>query len=130
MVNKGERIIILWGKHHGKKAWLNADKQESKSKYPIVYKFNDEYYKTSVYKHMVAIGQESGQATTLEQAAFEQIPELEQAINTLTTKLAMCGILQASPELLQKIGARLNHAVERQQAKGSKALWLNVNWKA
>lgn len=129
MVRLGEPITILWGKHHGKKAWINADQEASKSKFPIVYVGEDsQYYKTSVYRHMVVKGRHCGSPRTLEEAAFEQIPELEKAVHTLTLKLAMCGIREPSPELLEKISRRLNKAVRHQAKKGTKALWVRIDF--
>jgi len=126
MVQLGEACCILWGKHHGKKVWLNAEKQATKLKYHIVVENDDgtSYTKTTAYKYMVCWGH-FGNPKSKHEAAFEQIPELEEELNTVTIKLAKCNI-KPSKELSDFILEHLKAAVEHQHMKGSKATWFCI----
>ena len=78
---------------------------------------------------MVCMGHHGRRPASLTAAAFEQHPELEQLLSKLSTKLAMCEITP-SDELIDKLLGRIQEANERQAAKGSKANWLKVIFRA
>lgn len=128
MVKLGEPCRVLWGKHYGKKAWFNADKQESAEKLHIVVQEGpDTYIKTTAYKYMVRKGHIGATDGSLEEAAFDQIPELEQATRALATKLAKCDI-KPSQKLAAMIHERLEMANDRQKRQGNKATWYKVDY--
>lgn len=127
MVNLGEPCRHLWGKHYGKPAWINADKLATKEKFHVVVlEKSGDYIKTTAYKHMIRKGHQGGSKNTLEEAAFDQIPELEEVTSSLCTKLAKCKITH-SKQLSTMIKERLIVANKRQMAKGPKALWYHID---
>jgi hypothetical protein len=126
MVTLGEQCRVLWGKYYGKKAWFNADMKDTKEKHHIVVQDGQCYNKTTAFKYMVHRGHFGNPKSRVE-AAFEQIPELEQALNSLATKLAKCRI-ELMEELSDLFLDRLEGAIERQARKGPKASWFYVDY--
>lgn len=107
---------------------MSKDKSATKLKHHIVVEeSNGKYVKTTAYKYMVRMGH-FGNPQSKHEAAFEQIPELEQELNAVATKLAKCNI-QPSKELSDFVLDRLKAAAEHQRMKGSKATWFRVVYK-
>jgi hypothetical protein len=126
--NRGEPCRFLWGKHYGKTAWFDKKGADSKEKYAVITLEKDGSYKhRSGYKHMIGKGHHgsAGVGESREEKSFDKIPELEQNANAFCTKLAKCSI-KPSAKLTAMINERLEKANERQNRKGSKALWYRV----
>jgi hypothetical protein len=127
--NYGEPCRFLWGKHYGKKAWFDKKGADSKEKYAVVTLEEDgAYKKRSGFKYMIAKGHHGSSAVQgcREEAAFDKLPELERATSALCTKLAKCN-LKPSEKLTSMFNERLGKANERQNRKGTDALWYKID---
>jgi hypothetical protein len=127
--NLGEPCRFLWGKHYGKKAWFDKKGDDSKEKYAVVTLEEDgAYKKRSGFKYMIAKGHHGSSAVQgcREEAAFDKLPELERATSALCTKLAKCN-LKPSEKLTTMFNERLAKANERQNRKGTDALWYKID---
>jgi hypothetical protein len=127
--NLGEPCRFLWGKHYGKKAWFDKKGADSKEKYAVVTLEEDGAYKKRLgFKYMIAKGHHGSSAVQgcREEAAFDKLPELERATSALCTKLAKCN-LKPSEKLTSMFNERLGKANERQNRKGTDALWYKID---
>lgn len=88
---KGQEITIVRGNYQGLKAWTNdAKPQPSKMLYVIIAMPEGDEITTKVRK--TSVGPPRHDPTSFEEAALQQIPEIEIALRKAASLWAKCGV--------------------------------------
>ena len=131
-LRKGEAIRFVGGKYIGYNGFFNLSGDTTKCYYPVIvtnYKKSDGtvYDKvTKVAKDSVRASSEFSVPKSRAEAILNQHPKIEKQMNDLCRMLAQCE-LNPSLKSIQKLFAKkLRAAAEKQQAKGSSALYRKV----
>lgn len=123
--NEKDPCRVLYGTHHGKKAWFKDQRKGSKQKYHLVIEdFDGEKVNKSVYKYMVRPGHHGTADNTMD-AVLDQFPEVEEKLSAIASILTKCNIKDTTEialALQQRVEIHRNH----QKAKGSKAQWFKL----
>lgn len=123
---KGDEVHFVGGKYLGKKGWMNAAKtQPAKMKYVIVDLGDGNELATRVRKD--SVGQPPLPPNSYEEAALQQIPEVELALRKAARLLAKCGV-QEWTEACRIFEAFGQEESQKLMALGSKATYHTIEW--
>ena len=126
---KGNELSIIRGNYKGLKAWVNTAKtQPSKMIYVIIAMPEGDELATKVRKS--SIGAPLQPPTSFEEAALQQVPEIEIALRKAATLLAKCGVTHNWDEacrLFTKIGVEEATFLAE---TGPKAEYFNISFSA
>jgi hypothetical protein len=130
---RGAGIRFVGGKYIGKLGWFDTSREATAKSYPVIVNAikkkdgNIGDVATMVRKTSVGLLDEAEPESYVE-SALQQHPKITRLMDTLCAKLAMCEIDPQNDLLYKIFKEKYVEAVERQTAKGSDALWYQINY--
>ena len=128
MVTKGQAIRFIGGKYGGKKGWINSDKEPGENTVPVMVDLGKKGEKeTFVYQDSVA-NEPSTAPSSYAEAVIQQCPDLDVNLTKLARDFAKCSIHVDPEGFFRLVQRKVKEATEQHQAKGSKALYRNIQY--
>jgi hypothetical protein len=130
---RGAKIRFVGGKYIGKVGWLDTSREATAKSYPVIISAikkkdgNIGDVTTMVRKTSVGLLDEP-EAESYVGAVLQQHPKITRLMDKLCAQLAMCDIDPQTALLYKIFKEKYLEAVERQTAKGSDAIWYQIDY--
>ena len=126
---KGNEVALVKGKYKGLRAWINIAKTQTTKMYYVVVEGKDGVEFTTRVKK-TSVGKPAAEPATFEEAALQQIPEIEDAVRQAAFLFAKCGISDWSEaseacRIFCQFGEEEHVKLTEM---GPRAQFFNVNW--
>jgi hypothetical protein len=123
---KGQLICVAGAVYRGCNAWLDTVKGPTKKMVYLIVEYEEDCLK------VVRVSKENVRAVpapadNYAEGAVRQHTDLDEAIDKMARKFALCG-LQGTDEVLHIVKTRVDDAMGKQIRLGGKAVWRKVEF--
>ena len=129
---KGAAIRFIGGKYVGRRGWIDSGREFGETKVPVIVVKGSEEKQTAVDFTNYELETAYNEPTNYEEAIFDQVGDIELAMNKLVKLLAECPAVENTGEGGKRLARiflkRVGQAMKRQKNKGDKARWRFVVW--